>query len=154
MEHNNIMIEKFTCGEPICDAQLSLQKMLENENIGVSYADMMRYRVSNRAATQCTDTYYVAHSDGRALSRLWNGWGRHQDAIGNFGNFVTLEELRGQGIGHKMLDFWFEDISARDDLPLCFLCMGEKRAAKLYFPYGFQTIEKDAEYGCFPLLYL
>lgn len=25
--------------------------------------------------------------------------------------------------------------------------MGEKRAAKLYFPYGFNTIEKDAAWG-------
>lgn len=146
-DNNNIMIEKFTCGEQIGEAQISLQKMLESESEGVSYADMMRYRVSNRAAEQCTDTYYVAHSDGKALSRLWNGWGKHNNAIGNFGNFVTLEALRGQGIGHKMLEFWFEDISTRNDLPLCFLCMGDKRASKLYFPYGFQTIEKDAEWG-------
>lgn len=147
MNTKNIQIDKFICGEPVSKAQIALSQMLENENNGVSYADMMRYRVANSAAEQCVDTYYVAQSGGKVCSRLWNGWGRHENAIGNFGNFVTVEELRGQGIGHKMLEFWHKDISARNDLPLCFLCMGDKRAAKLYFPYGFQAIEKGAEWG-------
>lgn len=147
MDILNLKIDKFTCGEKISEAQTALSKMLENENIGTSYADMMRYRVANRAANECNDTYYVAHQNGIAYSRLWNGWGKHTLAIGNFGNFVTLEALRGQGLGHRMLDFWFDDITKRKDTPLCFLCMGEKRAAKLYFPYGFTTIEKDASHG-------
>lgn len=121
--------------------------MLESENIGVSYADMMRYRVSNRAADECTDVYFVAHEGEKAYSRLWNGWGKHENAIGNFGNFVTAEELRGQGLGHRMLDVWYDDIITRKDKPLCFLCMGDKRAAKLYFPYGFTAIEHGAEWG-------
>lgn len=143
----SISFSKFICGKPLTEAQTALSTMLENENVGTSYADMMRYRISNNAAEECIDTYYVAHKDGKAYSRLWNGWGRHEGAVGNFGNFVTVEELRGQGIGHRMLEFWYEDIKSRTDLPLCFLCMGEKRAAKLYFPYGFRTIEKGAEYG-------
>lgn len=147
MEINSLKIDKFICGEPQTEAQKAISDMLKNENIGVSYADMMRYRVSNQAASSCTDTYYVAHSEGKAYSRLWNGWGRHENAIGNYGNFVTVEEIRGQGLGHKMLEFWHEDLSSRTDLPLCFLCMGEKRAAKLYLPYGFVTIEKDASWG-------
>ncbi len=147
MNINEIKIEKFTCGEAATEAQTSLAKMLEGENLGVSYADMMRYRVANKAAEECADTYYVAYEDGKAYSRLWNGWGKHENSIGNFGNFVTLEEIRGRGLGHRMLEFWHEDISSRDSLPLCFLCMGDKRAAKLYFPYGFQTIEKGAEWG-------
>ncbi len=147
MNINDIKIDKFICGDEYTPAQTSLAKMLEGENLGVSYADMMRYRVANKAAGECLDTYYVAHDGGKAYSRLWNGWGRHENAIGNYGNFVTLEEIRGQGLGHRMLEFWYEDISSRDGLPLCFLCMGDKRAAKLYFPYGFQTIEKGAEWG-------
>ncbi len=147
MDIKNLKIDKFICGDPPSEAQTALAEMLKNENVGTSYADMMRYRVSNNAADKCVDTYYVAHENGTAYSRLWNGWGRHEGAIGNFGNFVTLEEVRGQGLGHRMLDFWFDDISSRDDLPLCFLCMGDKRAAKLYFPYGFTTIEKDAAWG-------
>ena len=147
MNIHNLKIDKFICGEPVNEAQRALIAMLENENLGVSYADMMRYRASNQAASECVDTYYVAHEDGKAYSRLWNGWGRHQNAIGNYGNFVTLEEVRSQGLGHRMLEVWHEDITSRSDLPLCFLCMGEKRAAKLYFPYGFRTIEKDASWG-------
>ena len=147
MDVNNLTIEKFLCGEHTSAAQTALASMLKEENVGVSYADMMRYRVANRAADQCIDVYYVAHENGIAYSRLWNGWGRHSDAIGNFGNFVTLEELRGQGLGHRMLDFWFNDLRSRDNKPICLLCMGEKRAAKLYFPYGFKTIEKDAGWG-------
>jgi len=147
MDINKLKIEKFYCGDMPTEAQAALAKMLEGENLGISYADMMRYRVSNQAAGECNDTYFVAHKDGIAYSRLWNGWGKHNGAIGNFGNFVTLEDVRGQGLGHRMLEFWFEDVSNRTDLPLCFLCMGDKRAAKLYFPYGFQTIEKDARWG-------
>ena len=147
MDINNIKIDKFLCGETVSDAQTALSEMLKDENIGQSYADMMRYRVANRAKDMCNDVYFVAHADKKAYSRLWNGWGKHSDAIGNFGNFVTLEEVRGQGLGHKMLDVWFDDLQTRDNKPLCFLCMGEKRAAKLYFPYGFQTIEKGAEWG-------
>lgn len=147
MNLNDIKINKFICGERESEAQIALAKMLENENIGTSYADMMRYRVSNLAANECLDTYYVAHEGGKAYSRLWNGWGKHKNAIGNFGNFVTLEEIRGLGLGHRMLDHWYADISSREDLPLCFLCMGDKRAAKLYFPYGFQTIEKGEQWG-------
>ena len=147
MDITKLQIDRFICGDDESEAQRTLTKMLENENIGVSYADMMRYRVSNRAKGECIDTYYVAHDGENAYSRLWNGWGRHNDAIGNFGNFVTVETLRGQGLGHRMLEFWFDDISSRQDLPLCFLCMGDKRASKLYFPYGFQTIEKGASFG-------
>lgn len=147
MDIYKLSCEKFTCGDRTSKAQTALAKMLENENTGVSYADMMRYRVANKAADLCVDTYYVARHENVAYSRLWNGWGRHENAIGNFGNFVTVEELRGQGLGHRMLEFWHEDISSRSDLPLCFLCMGDKRAAKLYFPYGFQTIENDASFG-------
>ncbi len=147
MNINNLKYDKFICGEQKTEAQVALIKMLENENVGVSYADMMRYRTSNKAFSVCCDTYYVAHENEKAYSRLWNGWGKHENAIGNFGNFVTVEELRGKGIGHKMLEVWHEDIYSRQDLPLCFLCMGDKRAAKLYFPYGFTTIEKGAEWG-------
>lgn len=147
MDINKLKIDKFICGEQSSAAQAALRLMLKDENIGVSYADMMRCRTENRFADQCKDTYYVAHQEGIAYSRLWNGWGRHENAIGNFGNFVTVEELRGQGLGHRMLEFWYDDVKSRRDLPLCFLCMGDKRAAKLYFPYGFQTIERDATYG-------
>ena len=147
MDITKLQIDRFICGDDESEAQRTLTKMLENENIGVSYADMMRYRVSNRAKGECIDTYYVAHDGENAYSRLWNCWGRHNDAIGNFGNFVTVETLRGQGLGHRMLEFWFDDITSRNDLPLCFLCMGDKRAAKLYFPYGFTSIEKGAEWG-------
>ena len=147
MDVNKIKIDKFICGEEASEAQDALRKMLSEENIGVSYADMMRYRVSNQAAAECIDTYYVAHDGDVAYSRLWCGYGRHIDAIGNFGNFVTVEELRGQGLGKKMLEVWYNDLSKRSDLPLCFLCTGEKRAAKLYFPYGFQPIERDALWG-------
>lgn len=147
MDITKLQFDRFICGDNESAAQRALSKMLEKENPGVSYADMMRYRVSNRAKDECIDTYYVAHNGETAYSRLWNGWGRHKDAIGNFGNFVTVEELRGNGIGHRMLEFWFDDITSRNDLPLCFLCMGDKRAAKLYFPYGFTTIEDGAEWG-------
>ena len=66
MNINDIKIDKFICGDEYTPAQTSLAKMLEGENLGVSYADMMRYRVANKAAGECLDTYYVAHDGGKA----------------------------------------------------------------------------------------
>lgn len=127
-------------GQAPSDAEGALSISMKEYNLGVSYADTIRLRLSGALQEICNDTYYVAHENGRCISRLWNGWGRHGEAIGNFGNFLTEEKFRGQGIGKKMLELWFSDLNSRDDLPLGLFCTAGAQAAKLYFPYGFKPV--------------
>ncbi len=148
-----MLIEKFVPGSEPTTAGKALCDMLKNENIGVSYADMMRLRASGALADECYDVYYVAHENGKCYSRLWNGWGKHDNAIGNFGNFVTAEEMRGQGIGKQMLKVWFDDLNKTSNKPLALFCTAGESAAKLYFPYGFVPAIFGTESGplFFPL---
>lgn len=140
-------LERYIPGQPDSSMEQALLDMLKEVNSGISYADMMRLRISGGAAKQCDDTYYVAHEEGVCYSRLWNGWGRHDNAIGNFGNFLTLEAVRGQGIGHRMLQMWHADIQSRDKLPLGLFCSAAERPARLYFPYGFRPALTGRTYG-------
>lgn len=131
----------------LTESGIALSNMLKELDLGVSYADMMRLRVSGGVSNECCDRYYVAHENGICYSRLWNGWGNHNFAIGNFGNFFTSEQIRGQGIGKRMLEIWYKDLTECSHKPLGIFCTSGERAAKLYFPYGFRTIKENAEYG-------
>ena len=137
----------FRPAQGINEAGNALSRMLAEESIGKSYADAMRARVSGLLAGECTDTYFVAHEDGACVSRLWYGWGTHTDAIGNFGNFLTLEEYRGQGIGTRLLEMWYADLQSRSDLPLALFCTSAPKAALMYEKYGMRPIAQDAAYG-------
>ncbi len=135
-----IKFEKVLVGKDNTKALLALKEMMQNKDEGVSYADMIRYRLEGKASEFCTDTYFAALDDsGKCVCRHWNGWGKHDGAVGNFGNFLTLEEVRGKGIGGKMLDFWFDDIKNRDDKPLALFCSaGTERLVSLYSKFGFR----------------
>ena len=125
----------------------ALARMLADEEPGKSYADVMRLRVSGALTNQCTDTYFVALDEDTCVSRLWNGWGKHRDAIGNFGNFLTLEKYRGQGIGTRLLQTWYDELQARTDKPLALFCTSAPKAALMYAKYGMRPIMPDAAYG-------
>lgn len=140
--------EKYLPGQPSDAAHRALYAMMRDFDIGKSYADMMRHRISGKAADACFDVYYVAHEQEMAYSRLWMGWGRHSDAIGNWGNFYTDEAFRGQGLGRRLLDLWYEDLQDMADAPLCFLCTtGSPWVTELYAQYGFRPIFTERQYG-------
>ena len=125
----------------------ALSFMLAEESPGKSYADAMRARISGALAGECADTYFVALDGDDCVSRLWYGWGTHESAIGNFGNFLTLEEYRGQGIGTRLLEMWYADLQSRSDLPLALFCTSAPKAALMYEKYGMRPIAQDAAYG-------
>ena len=129
------------------EAGQALAAMLKSEFPGKSYADALRARVSGALTGECTDTYFVAHENGACVSRLWYGWGNHESAIGNFGNFLTLEEYRGQGIGTRLLEMWYADLQGRDDLPLALFCTSAPKAAPMYEKYGMRPIADGANWG-------
>ncbi len=141
-------LEKYIPGTEKNAAYEAIHAMMRDFDPAQSYADMMRHRISGAAAAACRDTYYVAHEQGRALSRLWMGWGKHPDAIGNWGNFYTDEPFRGRGIGGRLLDFWFADLTATQGAPRCFLCTtGSREITALYGRYGFRVAIEGREYG-------
>lgn len=125
----------------------ALARMLKDESIGKSYANAMRARVSGALALACTDTYFVALDGKECVSRLWYGWGTHESAIGNFGNFLTLGEYRGQGIGTRLLELWYADLQSRSDLPTALFCTSAPKAALMYEKYGMRPIADGATYG-------
>lgn len=129
------------------EAGQALCRMLADESPGKSYAEVMRRRASGALVGECRDVYFVAHEDGACISRLWNGWGKHENAIGNFGNFLTLESCRGQGIGTRLLELWYDDLQRRQDQPLALFCTSAPKAARMYERYGMLPIEAGATHG-------
>ena len=124
----------------------ALFEMVSAEGVNAPYMDMLKLRIKGGAAEECCDNYYLVTEQGKCLCRLWSGWGRHQGAIGNFGNFHTLEERRGQGIGRRALTLWYEDVTTRPDAPPALFCTSH-RVATIYFPYGFRPAVTGTENG-------
>ena len=143
-----MVFEKYIPCEADSEAKAALSEMMRGVDEGVSYADTIRLRASGALADACNDTYYLAIEDKKALARHWNGWGRHADAIGNWGNFYTDPACRGRGIGGALLRFWQEDFDSRSDLPLCFLCSAAtKELVALYAKLGFRVAIEGEELG-------
>ena len=143
-----MIVEKYIPGKEKNAAYSAIYDMMKNFDPGQIYADVMRHRISGAAATECNDTYYVAHEDSKALSRLWMGWGKHADAIGNWGNFYTAPEHRGRGIGGELLSFWFEDLKKINNAPLCFLCTASSEAlVSTYAKFGFRPAIEGKKFG-------
>lgn len=146
---SDIRYDRFAAGGAMSEAARILDRELANENPGMTYSQMMRLRLSGRAAAECTDTYFIATTpDGEYVARLWHGWGRHPESIGNFGNFKTLEKFQRRGIGRRLLDMWYADREGRADLPLALFCTSSKpHLVRLYGEYGFRPALRGSEGG-------
>ena len=129
-----MLFEKYVPGREKNAAYQAIWNMMDGFDTNRSYADMIRLRLTGDIAAECLDTYYVAHEDGRCLSRLWMGWGNHPDSIGNWGNFYTDVNARGRGIGGGLLRLWDEDLKATKNPPLAFFCTAS--TVDLLRPYG------------------
>jgi len=70
-----MIFEKYVPGQEKNAAFAAISDMVGGITDGRSYASMMARRISGAVAHECHDTFYVAHEDGKAASRLWMGWG-------------------------------------------------------------------------------
>lgn len=140
-----IKIQKYLCGQPETAASKALAQWLWETQSDRSYLAMMRYRVAGYAADVCTDTYYIGMQGDNCVARLWNGWGKHKGAVGNFGNFLIKEECRGGGLSRKMLDMWYEELMQRNDQPIGLFCSAAHEwLIEYYGRYGFcRAFESD-----------
>ena len=112
-----------------------------------AYGSIMKRRVMGEYKDVCTDNYYIAYNDEKCLSRLWTGWGKHKDSIGNFGHFLTLSECRGMGIGREILKMWIKDTRERPDAPLALFCSATPEITEIYRPYGFREAMPNTKGG-------
>ena len=143
-----MVFEKYIPGEPKNKAYDALFEMMKDFDNDKSYADMIRYRISGAVSNECNDRYYVAYEDGKAASRHWSGWGKHSNAIGNWGNFYTAPQFRGKGIGGKLLRFWYEDFQTVSNPPICFMCTAATgELTQLYGRFGFKPAIEGTEFG-------
>ncbi len=135
-------------GENKPESSEALIRSLDGLDLDRSYSEMMRLRTSGGAANECKDIYYVCTNEqGELVSRLWMGWGKHQGAVGNWGNFFTSERYRGQGIGREMMDLWQADLLKRKDLPGALFCTASPRHALFYSAYGWRPAISGTDGG-------
>ena len=128
-------------------AAVALDRIIQAES-EASYARMIRYRLAGKAAAECEDRYFIAEEDGRCVSRIWYGWGRHAGAVGNFGNFRTAEDHRRQGIGRRLLEMLTASLGNEKDPPSCLFCIaGKPHLVAMYAPLGFRPALKDTDCG-------
>ena len=113
-----------------------------------SYAHMMLYRLAGKAAGECEDRYFIAMEDGQCVSRIWYGWGRHQAAVGNFGNFRTAEDHQRRGIGRSLLDMLIASVRNSADLPRCLFCTcSQPHLVRMYGALGFRPALEGTDRG-------
>lgn len=140
--------EKYFAGQLRNDAYDALWSMVKDDKPEVAYAETIRRRVKGELADLCVDNYYIAYDENGCYNRLWSGWGKHKDAIGNFGHFLTLPEARGKGLGDRVLDVWASDILTRGDVPLGLFCTAEPAIIdRFYRQYGFREIDPTKHGG-------
>ena len=145
---NTMDIKRYIPGECEIPEKDLLCEQVKDIDRGIPYADMLRARAAGDLREFCTDIYFLATEEGELLSRLWCGFGKHADAVANFGNFVTREDRRGQGIGRARLADWQNCIAERKDAPLAFFCnAGAPHLVKFYTPYGFRLAVDGTEVG-------
>lgn len=148
----NVIVEKFTSGENKIGGYESLLEMCQipmhpKEPLDMPYLKILKRRILGEFANLCCDNYYIAYTPDKCLSRLWTGWGKHTDSVGNFGHFLTLPESRGLGLGRQVLKLWYNDITTHADKPLALFCSAVPEIAEIYRPFGFREITPDTKGG-------
>jgi len=135
-----ISTTKYLVGSGKDSAYQSLYNMIPQDDV------YMHLRLSGALTDVCTDLYFLTHEDGKGLSRVWMGYGKHENAVCNWGAVYTEAECRGKGYCAKTLDYCFEVVDALEDPPIALFCTAGDITA-FYRRYGFVPALKGAEKG-------
>ena len=135
-----IKSEKYVVGSERDHVYRSLYEMIPKDD------KYMHLRLSGELLDVCNDIYFLTHDDGKGLSRLWMCYGKHENAVSNWGAVYTAEEARGKGLCARTLDYCFEQIDAMEDPPLALFCTAGD-VARLYKRYGFVPALKGTDKG-------
>ncbi len=141
-----VTVKGYLVNENRDEVYKSLKEIIPTDDI------YMHYRLDGNVLDCCYDQYFAAIEDGKALSRLWMCWGKHEGSVANWGAFFTLEECRGRGIGGKVLDFCFSSVEDLPEKPVALFCTaGTLELTNLYKKYGYVPALRGADRG--PLYY-
>lgn len=146
---NDVSFHTFSPGNAAENtAAAALREVIANEEPDIAWSRMILHRLDGRVSSECIDRYYIAMADGKCVSRLWCGWGKHADAIGNWGHFRTANIMQGKGIGRRLTDRWFEHQQETADGPAAFFCSCAKPfLVRMYGEYGFRLALAGTETG-------
>ena len=135
-----IKSEKYVVGTEKNSVYKTLYDMIPQDDV------YMHLRLSGALCDVCNDLYFVTHEDGKGISRVWMGYGKQENAVGNWGAVFTEEDYRGKGFCAKNLDYCFEQIDSMENPPTALFCTAGSVTA-LYRRYGFVPAIKGTEQG-------
>jgi len=135
-----IKSEKYVVGSEKNSVYNSLFEMIPKDD------EYMHLRLSGALTKVCTDMYFLTHEDGKGLSRVWMCYGKHENAVANWGAVFTAEEHRGKGYCEKTLDCCFETVNTLGNSPTALFCEAGDITA-FYRKYGFIPAIKGADKG-------
>lgn len=108
----------------------------------------LRKRLYGELTDVSNDLFFLAHNDKEGLSRIWMGYGKHENAVSNWGAVFTPEEHRGKGYCAKVLKYCFEELDSMKNPPAALLCTaGTLELTDMYKKYGFTTALRGKDRG-------
>ena len=78
-----IKSEKYIVGTKRDSVYKTLYDMIPQDDV------YMHLRLSGALCDVCNDLYFVTHEDGKGISRVWMGYGKQENAVGNWGAVFT-----------------------------------------------------------------
>lgn len=137
-----VKTDTFTGGQPKNDIYCMLDKIIEKDDT------FLRVRMDGEVKDICNDYFYLAHDGEKGLSRVWMSYGKHENAVSNWGAVFTPIEHRGNGYASRVLEYCIKEIENMKNGPTALLCTaGTLELTSMYKKYGFKTALKGKDRG-------
>ncbi len=134
--------EKYIAGSEKNKAYEFLNKMILPDD------HFLRMRLYGELTDVSNEIFFLTHDEEKGLSRIWMSYGKHKNAISNWGAVATPEEYRGKGYCAKTLEYCFDYVDSMQDSPLALFCTaGALWLTELYKKYGWTTAIKGTDRG-------
>lgn len=108
----------------------------------------LHMRLQGELTDVTNELFFLTHDEEKGLSRIWMSYGKHKNAISNWGAVATPEEFRGKGYCAKTLEYCFDYVDNMPNAPLALFCTaGTLELTNLYKKYGFVTAISGRDRG-------